>query len=114
MTTPGSQPDRPVRFGLVGCGVIAPIHAHCIAELPEAELVALCDILPEKAHQLAEKYPAEVYGDYREMVLRDDIDVVSVLTPSGLHSEVGVAAAQAGKHVIIETMMEVTWEKTDI
>ncbi len=112
---------KPIRFALVGCGVIAPIHARCIAELPDAELVAVCDILPEKAHKLAADYtaeyaspvPPEVYTDYEAMFRRADIDVVSVLTPSGLHAVVGIAAARAGKHVIVEKPMDVTLEKAD-
>ncbi len=111
----------PIRFALVGCGVIAPIHARCIAELPDAELVAVCDIVPEKAQRLAEDYTAEytptkppdIKTDYEMMFRRADIDVVSVLTPSGLHAEIGIAAAQAGKHVIVEKPMDVTLAKAD-
>lgn len=105
--------NNPIRFALVGCGVIAPIHARSIAELPEAKLVAVCDIIPEKAQQLAQTYPAEVYTDYYELVQCDDIDVVVVLTPSGLHAEIGIAAAEAGKHVIVEKPMDVTLAKAD-
>lgn len=103
----------PIRFALVGCGVIAPIHARSVVELDSAKLVALCDIVPKKASRLAKTYPADVYADYREMLRRDDIDVVIVLTPSGLHAEIGIAAAQAGKHVIVEKPMDVTLEKVD-
>jgi UDP-N-acetyl-2-amino-2-deoxyglucuronate dehydrogenase len=113
MEQQASMMAKPVRFGLVGCGVIAPIHARSIAELPEARLVAVCDIIPEKAQALAGQYSAEVYTDYNEMVERADIDVVDVLTPSGLHAEVGIAAARAGKHVLVEKPMDVTLEKAD-
>ena len=104
---------EPVRFALVGCGVIAPVHARSIDELSDAKLVALCDIEREKAQRLAEFYPADIYTDYCEMVRRADIDVVVVLTPSGLHAEIGIAAADAGKHVIVEKPMDVTLAKAD-
>jgi predicted dehydrogenase len=104
---------EPVRFALVGCGVIAPIHARSITELAEARLVAVCDIIPEKAKTLVEEYPADVFTDYQEMIRRPDIDVVCVLTPSGLHAEVGIAAAQVGKHVVVEKPMDVTLAKAD-
>ena len=104
--------DR-LRFAIVGCGVIAPTHAQCIAELPDAELVAVCDIVPEKAAHLASVFHAKAYTDYCEMFRRTDIDVVNVLTPSGLHAEVGIAAAKEGKHVIVEKPIDVTLEKTD-
>jgi predicted dehydrogenase len=102
-----------LRFAIVGCGVIAPTHARSIQELPDAELVALCDIHPEKAQALADKYPAEVYNDFDEMVKSIPFDVVCVCTPSGLHADIGMAAARAGKHVIVEKPMDITLEKAD-
>ena len=97
---------EPLRFAIVGCGVISPIHALSLAELPSAKLVAVCDIVPERAEALASQYGVEAYLDYEVMFKRADIDVVLVLTPSGLHAQVGIAAAQAGKHVIVEKPVE--------
>ena len=105
--------SSPLRFAIVGCGVISPIHARCIQELPGAELVALCDIFPEKARSLAEDFPAEVYAGFDDMVKSIPIDVICVCTPSGLHSGVGIAAARAGKHVIVEKPMDITLERAD-
>jgi len=102
-----------LNFAIVGCGVISATHAKCIAQIPDAKLVALCDIVEEKVQKLARDYPADIYTDYEEMLKREDIDVVSVLTPSGLHAEIGIAAAQAGKHVIVEKPIDVTLEKAD-
>lgn len=103
----------PLNFAIVGCGVIAPCHARCIAELENARLVAVCDIVEAKARKLVETYPADVYTDYQDMFHRDDIDIVDVLTPSGLHAVVGLAAAKAGKHVIVEKPMDVSLAKAD-
>lgn len=102
-----------IRFGIVGCGVIAPTHARSIAELPGAELVAVCDVVAEKAQALARNYSTRVYTDYQELVRQDDVDVVCVLTPSGAHADIGIAAAQAGKHVIVEKPIDVTLERAD-
>lgn len=102
-----------LRFAIVGCGVIAGTHARSIAELPDAQLVAVCDIRRERAESLAQAYPAEVYTDYQELVDREDIDIVNVTTPSGLHAEIGIAAARAGKHVIVEKPIDVTLQKAD-
>jgi len=104
---------KTLNFALVGCGVIAPCHARCISELENARLTALCDIVGAKAQKLAETYPADVYVDYNELFRRDDIDVVCVLTPSGVHADVGIAAAKAGKHVIVEKPMDVSLAKAD-
>lgn len=103
----------PLNFALVGCGVIASCHARCITELENANLVAVCDIIEAKARKLAETYPAEVYTNYYEMLRREDINIVNILTPSGLHAEIGIAAAQAGEHVIVEKPMDISLAKAD-
>ena len=105
--------NKTIKFALVGCGVIAPCHARCIAELENAHLAAVCDIVEAKANLLAETYPADIYVDYHELLQREDIDIVNILTPSGLHAEVGIAAANAGKHIIVEKPMDVSLSKAD-
>lgn len=103
-----------VRFGIVGAGVISDCHAEGITTTPGAELVAVCDIIREKAEALAKKYNArKIYTDYNEMLRDPEIDAVSVCVPSGTHGEVVIAAARAGKHVFCEKPIEVTEEKMD-
>jgi predicted dehydrogenase len=105
--------NRPLNFAIVGCGVIAPCHARCLAELDDANLVALCDTLPEKARQMAATYPAAIYADIHELLQHPDLDAVIVTTPSGLHADLGILAAQAGKHVLVEKPMDVSLAKAD-
>ncbi|MFC5653311.1 Gfo/Idh/MocA family protein [Paenibacillus solisilvae] len=101
-----------MRFAIVGAGVIAPFHAKAIVQHPDAELVAVSDIEVAKAKKLGELYAIpHIYSDYEQMLKRDDIDVVSVTVPSGLHREVTIAAAQAGKHVLCEKPLEITSNK---
>ncbi|MHB8125741.1 MAG: Gfo/Idh/MocA family protein [Desulfitobacteriaceae bacterium] len=102
-----------MRFAIIGCGRIAPKHAESIVALSEAKLVAVCDIIPEYAQAFADKYGAEPYTDYREMLKRTDIDVVTIATPSGLHAEIGIAVAEAGKHVMVEKPMAMTLKTAD-
>lgn len=102
-----------LRFAIVGCGVIAPTHARSIQELPGAQLVALCDIQPEKAMNLANSFAAEVYFDFDEMLRNTPLDVVCVCTPSGLHADIGIAAAHYGKHVIVEKPMDISLKQAD-
>jgi predicted dehydrogenase len=104
--------DR-VRFAIIGCGGIGRHHAKTIASLPDAELVAACDIRPERARELAQQHGCEAYDDYAAMLARDDVQVVNVCTPSGLHAEHGIAAAEAGKHVITEKPIDLVLEKVD-
>jgi UDP-N-acetyl-2-amino-2-deoxyglucuronate dehydrogenase len=98
-----------MKFAIVGAGVISDFHAKAITQHPQAELVAISDIVLEKANKLADAYNvASVYSDYEQMLKREDIDVVCVCTPSGLHGEVVIAAAQAGKHILCEKPLEIT------
>jgi len=105
--------DR-VRFGIIGTGVIGPWHALAIEACEDAELVAVADVALDKAKALAKEHgDVECYADFRKMVGRSDLDAVSICTPSGLHGEAAIAAAQAGKHVLCEKPLDVTVEKID-
>jgi predicted dehydrogenase len=102
-------------FGIVGCGVIGPWHRDAIQYLEEAELVACCDVDEARGRKMAEESEGQVkfYGDYGDLVRDPGVDAVCVCTPSGLHGEVAVSAAEAGKHVLCEKPMEITSEKMD-
>jgi UDP-N-acetyl-2-amino-2-deoxyglucuronate dehydrogenase len=93
--------DR-LRFGIIGCGRVAPRHAQSISRLDRAELVAAADIIESRVSHFSEQYNAEPHTDYRGLLDRDDVDVVNICTPSGLHAQMGIEALQAGKHVIVE------------
>jgi len=101
-----------VGFGIVGCGVIGPTHAQGIAASEDAELKAACDIDEAKGRKFAEDQGgATFYRDYEKLVCDPSVDVVCVCTPSGLHAEVAIAAAQAGKHVFCEKPLEIKRER---
>ena len=94
--------DGKIGFGIVGCGVIAPFHRTALGKCEEAELIAVCDIIEENGEKFAAESGEGVrfYKDYQELLKQDDVDAVCVCTPSGLHSDMTVAAAEAGKHVL--------------
>lgn len=96
--------DR-LRFGLIGCGRVAPRHAESIVASPFATLVAVADVRASRAGRFATQYHAEAYNDYRRVIERPDIDVVNICTPSGLHAGMAIEAMRAGKHVIVEKPM---------
>ena len=102
-----------LRFGLLGCSVIGPLHAEAIASLPDAQLVAVTDIVVERAEMLAAKYDARAYSDINEMLARERLDVVTICTPSGMHGEHACCAMRAGCHVIVEKPMEIRLEAID-
>ncbi len=100
-------------FGLIGCGGISSTHAQAIQRVAGARLAAVCDIVEEKARAAAEKYGAVPYLDYRELLARDDVQVVNIATWSGTHADIGIAAARAGKHVIITKPIDINLDKID-
>jgi UDP-N-acetyl-2-amino-2-deoxyglucuronate dehydrogenase len=104
---------RPHGFGIVGSGVIASIHAEAIAMLPAARLVAVTDVAPEAAKSLAGTFGCAAEPDLDALLARDDVGVVSVCVPSGLHAEVGAAAAAAGKHLVVEKPIDVSLAAAD-
>jgi predicted dehydrogenase len=92
-----------VGFGVIGVGIFGENHALVYSQLPEAELVAVCDLNAERARAIAEKYGARAwYTDYEQLLKHQDIQAVSVATPDFAHRDVAVAVAQAGKHVLCE------------
>ena len=92
-----------LRFGILGCGVIGPHHAKAIAGLQSAELVAVADVVPELAEELADEHGCAHYASLEEMLSGVDLDAVCVCTPSGMHAEGAITALEAGKDVVIES-----------
>ncbi len=100
-------------FGVVGCGMIAHFHARAIADVRGAKLVGGFDTVTAAADKLAEATGCKAYYDLKAMLADPAIDVVTIGTPSGAHMEPAIAAARAGKHVIIEKPLEVTLRRCD-
>ncbi|HEY3397909.1 MAG TPA: Gfo/Idh/MocA family oxidoreductase [Armatimonadota bacterium] len=100
-------------FAVIGCGVISDTHLEAIKLLPQARLVAVCDAVPERAQAKAAQFGAEAYTDYEALLAREDIDVVDIVVPSGLHAELGIKAARAGKHVTCTKPIDITLERID-
>lgn len=98
--------EEKVRFAVIGLGMGA-VRCRQICKEKEAKLVAVCDINLERAKKICEECNAEsYYKDYKEMLKRDDIDVVLVMTPSGLHAEVAIDALKMKKNVIVTKPIE--------
>ena len=102
-----------LRFGIVGAGVIGPTHAEAIAGLPDAELVAVADNGHERAETLAEQYGITAYANLRQMLGHEELDVVNICTPSGLHGEQACQVMRSGRHVIVEKPMEINLAAID-
>jgi predicted dehydrogenase len=103
--------DR-VGFGVIGAGLFGENHALVYSRLPGVELVAVCDQNEARAREVAERYGARTYyTDYVQLLAEPDISAVSIATPDFAHSEIALAAAQAGKHILCEKPLATTVEE---
>jgi UDP-N-acetyl-2-amino-2-deoxyglucuronate dehydrogenase len=103
-------------FALVGCGRIAQKHAEILGGgmVEGARLVAVCDRVPERAAKMASRYGVGVYTDFHDMMAREkNIDVVCLLTESGLHAKHAVELAPYRKHIVVEKPMALRLEDAD-
>lgn len=100
-------------FGIVGAGMIGSFHADAIRQLPNARLAAVCDSAPEPAARFGERCGCPGIARLDEFLSRDDIDVVTIATPSGTHADIAIAAAAHGKHCIVEKPLDITLDRID-
>lgn len=103
----------PLGFAVVGLGAISRMHLESIATIPGARLVAAVDSRPPRVNAVISEFGGTGYTDYREALANPDVDVVCILTPSGARRDIVIAAAEAGKHVIVEKPVEITVERID-
>jgi predicted dehydrogenase len=100
-------------FGIIGAGMIARYHATGIAETPGARLAALCASGAARAAQAEAEFGVPCVASLDALLARPDVDVVSICTPSGLHAAQAIAAARAGKHVLVEKPIALTLAEAD-
>ncbi len=96
-----------VKIAVVGIGNIGNLHLRNIEKEPKVELVAVCDIVPEKATAAAEKYGVKAYFDSKALLADKIADAVIVGTPHYAHTTIGIAALDAGHHVLVEKPISV-------
>ncbi len=95
-----------IRIGIVGVGTIGSVHADAYAKVGRAEVIALCDILPDRLQEKGARHGVDtLYTDYKELLASSDVDAVSVCVPNNVHAEIAIAALDAGKHVLLEKPM---------
>jgi len=98
---------------IIGCGYMGNIHAQSWQSISEAQVVAVVDILPERANRLARLLGCAAYHDYNDAIARSDVNVVSVCVPTCLHPAITVAASQRGLHVLCEKPIALTLAGAD-
>lgn len=97
-----------VKFAIIGCGRIAQRHAKHISNL--AELVAVVDIVPERADKLAAEYSCKSYHSVEEFLegVQGKVEVISICSPNGLHAKHSIQSLKAGFHVLVEKPMAIS------
>src|SRR5690348_16872811 len=106
--------SSPLGFGIVGVGMIADFHARAISQTQGGRLVGVASRNAENSRAFAQKHQIPfVTTQVEELVARPDVQVVCITTPSGAHLEPALAAARAGKHIVVEKPIEITAERAD-
>lgn len=105
--------EREFRIGVLGCGRISKNHFDTIARLDGLELVAVADIDFPRAEVAGAQFGVPAFASLDEMLKKADVDIVTICTPSGLHSAHGVTVARAKKHVITEKPMAISLAQAD-
>lgn len=101
------------QVGILGCGMIANVHANAVSSLPNAAPRGVADARVESAQQFAQSRGVLCYHDYEEMLSDPLVDVVCICTPSGFHAENAIAALEHGKHVVLEKPMALSTKSAD-
>jgi UDP-N-acetyl-2-amino-2-deoxyglucuronate dehydrogenase len=101
-----------VRFAVIGMGM-GRSRSRMVTQTEGAALQVVCDVREERVRPVAEELGCEWTRSLEEVLARDDVDVVDVMLPSGLHGDVAMQAMRAGKHAITTKPMDVSLEKAD-
>ena len=104
-----------IKFALVGCGRIAKRHSNLLGrnQIAGAQLTAVCDIKRERAKVIGTEFNVPYYYDMHQMMQKEDVDVVAVLTPSGMHGRNVIELAEYGKHIVVEKPIALSLNDAD-
>lgn len=101
---------KTINFAILGCGRIGTRHAAKLHSTDDVNLVAVCDIIPERAENLANEYGCRSYTALEDMLKDSEIDFVNICTPSGMHAPHSVECLDSGKNVLCEKPMALSLE----
>lgn len=104
--------EKEIGFGVVGLGM-GTHHCRAIDSAKGAKLIAVCDVDEQRLKKTSEEHKVKAYVDYDDMLKDDEIDVINVCVPSGMHVDIAIPAVEAGKNVIVEKPVDIVVEKID-
>jgi predicted dehydrogenase len=102
-----------VKFAVVGLGNIGPRHLAVLEAQPNARIVSICDLDPEKCRNYSSIYGVPSFSDYTDMLQETNADVINICTPHHLHAQMAIAAANKGIHTLVEKPMSLTSHEAD-
>ena len=103
-----------IKIGIIGCGRISKNHFDAVSQIQEAEFVAACDVIDSRLQTVSDNYGIKkLYTNYKEMMEKENLDLVSICTPSGLHPQIGIDAANHRINVLTEKPMATNIEAAD-
>lgn len=109
-----SKNKSPLRAAIVGLGKMGLVHASTIKTHPDVDLVAFCDTSKFMTSALSNFFPdIEFYGDYKEMLDKESLDVVYITTPTGSHAKIANDCAAAGKHIFVEKPLATDYREAE-
>ncbi len=91
-----------LRVATIGCGFQGRLHLACLSDLPDVEIVAVCDVDAARAGAAAEAHGARAYSDYRELLAAERVDLLTICTMPNTHRAIAVEAFARGAHVFCE------------
>ena len=104
---------KKLRVGVIGCGRISIRHFMPITSIEEIELVACCDIKPERADEAAKQYGIKAYYSYEDMIEHEKLDAVHLCLPHYIHSKVAIYAFEHGLNVLTEKPMDIDFKSAE-
>lgn len=105
--------SEPLRVGLVGCGGMGNEHLKIIARLPDIRLVGVCDYREPRARRMSQQHDVPFWLDFEQFLDEAKPQAVHICSPSGLHAQQGIAAAERGIHVLSEKPLDIDLAKVD-
>ncbi len=103
-----------MKVAVVGCGGVSVMHFNALAENPDTEIAAVCDIKPERANKKAAEYGGKAYYDFDELLENEKLDCVHICTPHYLHTSMAVKALKAGINVLLEKPCSVSPKEIEL
>lgn len=94
--------EKQIKLAVIGVGTMGSSHARDIAEIPQTQLVSVCDLITDRAENISRKYGCQFFTDYKKMLENVELDGVIIATPHAAHTPISIAFLQKGIHVLTE------------